>query len=200
MGERRVRGAPAARARSPRSRDRVVAHQGQPPAAGRRAASRRRSRRGANAKPSAPTCRRASCSPTSRSRASCSARRARAKTSRRCAVSTGGTCATAPPTRSSPRSKPGSRCRATSSASGDGSDRRTRAAVTVIGAWITQRAAELDLEPSLQHADLRALIGTGEGGSRPAGAASRSVSRSGAALGRGAPSSSTGRASHRPRT
>ena len=48
---------------------------------GKGAASRRKSARGASAKPSAPICRPASCSPTSRSRASCSARTA-AKTSR----------------------------------------------------------------------------------------------------------------------
>jgi ribonuclease D len=47
----------------------------------------------------------------------------------------------------------------------DASDRTLAPAVTVIGAWLTQRAAELDLEPSLlaTRADLSALISTGEG-------------------------------------
>ena len=47
----------------------------------------------------------------------------------------------------------------------DASDRSLAPAVTVIGAWITQRAAELDLEPSLlaTRADLTALIVTGGG-------------------------------------
>ena len=47
----------------------------------------------------------------------------------------------------------------------DASDRSLAPAVTVIGAWITQRAAELALEPSLlaTRADLTALIVTGGG-------------------------------------
>ena len=47
----------------------------------------------------------------------------------------------------------------------DTSDRSLAPAVTVIGAWITQRAAELGLEPSLlaTRADLTALISTGGG-------------------------------------
>jgi ribonuclease D len=47
----------------------------------------------------------------------------------------------------------------------DASDRTLAPAVTVIGAWLTQRAAELDLEPSLlaTRADLTALISTGGG-------------------------------------
>ena len=47
----------------------------------------------------------------------------------------------------------------------DVSDRTLAPAVTVIGAWITQRASELDLEPSLlaTRADLTTLISTGGG-------------------------------------
>ena len=47
----------------------------------------------------------------------------------------------------------------------DVTDRTLAPAVTVIGAWLTQRAAELDLEPALlaTRADLSALISTGEG-------------------------------------
>ena len=47
----------------------------------------------------------------------------------------------------------------------DASDRSLAPAVTVIGAWITQRAAELELEPSLlaTRADLTALIVSGGG-------------------------------------
>ncbi len=47
----------------------------------------------------------------------------------------------------------------------DASDRTLAPAVTVIGAWLSQRAAELDLEPSLlaTRADLSALISSGEG-------------------------------------
>ena len=57
----------------------------------------------------------------------------------------------------------------------DASDRTLAPAVTVIGAWLTQRAAELDLEPSLlaTRADLtRADRRPAEAGSRPVGAAS----------------------------
>jgi ribonuclease D len=47
----------------------------------------------------------------------------------------------------------------------DASDRTLAPAVTVIGAWLTQRAAQLNLEPSLlaTRADLTTLISTGEG-------------------------------------
>ena len=108
VGARRVRGTAAARARPARSpRPRGGASRAAASCAARRAASRRRSPCGENARPSAPTSRRASCSPTSRSPASSPARRAAAKTSRRYAGSTAATYATAAPTRSSRRSRPG---------------------------------------------------------------------------------------------
>ena len=127
-----------------------------------RAASRRRSRRGASARPSSSTSRRATCSPSSRWPESCSVHRARARSCRRSAASTAGRRRTAPRTRSLAAVEAGlalepSRLQLPES---DRIDRALAPAVTVIGAWLAQRAIELDLDPAVlaTRADLTQML------------------------------------------
>ena len=141
---RRVRGAPARIRTRPEPETRVVAHQGRAPAA-RPVARRRAAGRapGGNGRPRLSTCRRASCCPTSRSSGivqrpprtreelSGDPRRRR---SRRCATASAKDC--------SPRSPPASSCAPAELRlpESDRVDRALAPAVTVIGAWLSQRA------------------------------------------------------------
>ncbi len=102
--------------------------------------------------PRPSTCRPATCSPTSRWRASCNDRRAPAKTSPASAASTA-VCATTRRTNCSPSINAGTRAARSPKAAAarvrNASTARSRPAVTVLGAWLAQRASELDLDPAL---------------------------------------------------
>ena len=173
--------------------------------AGRRAASRRRSRPGVSARPRPQTCPRVSCSPTSRSRHSSSARPAPPTSCARSAGSRPATCATAPPARSSTRSPPASRSnrpRCASRRRKGSIDRCNPPSRSPARGWRNgPRSYASTPACSRPGPTSRNSSATGPAGSRPAGAPTSSANRcSGSCTGRPPSRSPTAGAGSNSRT